>query len=465
MMQMREHMFFFCSICAMMIISSDDGQVVVQMDLLNKVRILADAAKYDVSCSSSGSTRSNKAGGVGNAAAAGICHSWSADGRCISLLKILMTNICAYDCSYCINRATSDVERAMLLPEEIAEITINFYRRNYIEGLFLSSAVFRSPDETTERMIRALEILRREYRFNGYIHVKVIPGTSPALTTRLGFLADRLSVNIELPSPQSLHLLAPQKSSEAILGPMNQIHEQITEARETRLTVRRAADFVPAGQTTQLIVGATPERDHQILQLSEKLYQSYALKRVYYSSYIPTVSHPNLPSLLTAPPLQREHRLYQADWLLRFYGFSAREILDDRHPDLSLDVDPKSDWALRHLDQFPVEVNRAPYEMLLRVPGIGLRSAQRIIAARRAGPVDFDLLKKIGVVQKRARHFITCRGRFFGEASLDEQLIRSHLVADSPVGKNASPGQISLFDLSLPVLSMATSCAVDTGEF
>jgi putative DNA modification/repair radical SAM protein len=465
MMQILEHMFLLARICAMLINNRAHRQVVVQMDLLNKVRILADAAKYDVSCSSSGSTRSNKSGGVGNAAAAGICHSWSADGRCISLLKILMTNICAYDCSYCINRSTSDVERAMLSPEEVAEITINFYRRNYIEGLFLSSAVFRSPDETTERMIRALEILRRENRFNGYIHVKVIPGTSPSLTTRLGFLADRVSVNIELPSPQSLKLLAPQKSSESILGPMNQIHEQITEVRQSRLTVRRTADFVPAGQTTQLIVGATPERDHQILLLSEKLYQSFALKRVYYSSYIPTVSHPNLPSLFSAPPLRREHRLYQADWLLRFYGFAAREILDDRHPDLSLDVDPKSDWALRHLDQFPVEVNRAPYEMLLRVPGIGLRSAQRIIAARRVGAVDFELLRKIGVVQKRARHFITCGGKFYGEASQDEQLIRSRLVADRPSGKDSSPGQISLFDLNLPVLSMATSCPVDSGEF
>ncbi len=441
------------------------GQEAVQVDLLNKVRILADAAKYDVSCSSSGSTRSNKAGGVGNAAAAGICHSWSADGRCISLLKILMTNVCAYDCSYCINRATSEVERAMLSPEEVAEITINFYRRNYIEGLFLSSAVFRSPDETTERMIRALEILRQQYRFNGYIHVKVIPGTSPSLTTRLGFLADRVSVNIELPSPQSLRLLAPQKSSQAILGPMNQIHEQITEARETRLAVRRAVDFVPAGQTTQLIVGATPEKDHQILLLSEKLYQSFELKRVYYSSYIPTVSHPDLPSVMTAPPLRREHRLYQADWLLRFYGFSAREILDERHPDLSLDVDPKSDWALRHLDQFPVEVNRAPYEMLLRVPGIGLRSAQRIIAARRAGPVDFDLLRKIGVVQKRARHFITCRGKFYGESSLDEHLIRSNLVADSPTDKYSPQNQLSLFDLGLSAWTRASASMAATGEF
>ena len=417
------------------------------MDLLNKVRILADAAKYDVSCSSSGSTRSNRAGGVGNAAAAGICHSWSADGRCISLLKILMTNICAYDCVYCVNRATSDIERAMLSPQEIAEITINFYRRNYIEGLFLSSAVFRSPDETTERMIQALTILRQDYRFNGYIHVKVIPGTSPALTTRLGFLADRLSVNIELPSQESLRLLAPQKSREAILRPMGLIHEQISQSREDKLTLHHAGEFVPAGQTTQLIVGATPERDHQILRLSERLYQSFRLKRVYYSSYIPTISHPSLPSLFTAPPLQREHRLYQADWLLRFYGFSATEILDEHHPDLSLDLDPKSDWALRHLDQFPVEVNRAPYEMLLRVPGIGVRSAQRIVAARRAAPVEFDLLKKIGVVQKRARHFITCRGKFYGEPSLDQQLIRAYLVAENPARRTSGYEQLSLSDM------------------
>ncbi len=423
------------------------------MDLLNKVRILAEAAKYDVSCSSSGSTRSNRPNGVGNAAAAGICHSWSADGRCISLLKILMTNICSYDCAYCVNRATSDVERAILSPVEIAEITINFYRRNFIEGLFLSSAVFRSPDETTERMIQALTILRHDYRFNGYIHVKVIPGTSPALTTRLGFLADRMSVNIELPSPDSLRLLAPQKSSDAILSPMRSIHDQISDFRGSRLAISHSADFVPAGQTTQMIVGASPERDFQILRLSEQLYRSYKLKRVYYSSYIPAVSHPNLPSLFTAPPLRREHRLYQADWLLRFYGFTAGEILDESVPDLDMDLDPKCSWALRHLDRFPVEINKAPYEMLLRVPGIGERSAKRIIAARHAASVNYDLLKDIGVVCKRAKHFITCSGKFCGDRSLDPRSVRELLLAGDRTGHQFDGRQISIFSF-FPALSV-----------
>lgn len=422
------------------------------MDLLNKVRILAEAAKYDVSCSSSGSTRSNRPNGVGNAAAAGICHSWSADGRCISLLKILMTNICSYDCAYCVNRATSDVERAILSPVEIAEITINFYRRNFIEGLFLSSAVFRSPDETTERMIQALTILRIDYRFNGYIHIKVIPGTSPALITRLGFLADRMSVNIELPSPDSLRLLAPQKSSESILSPMRSIHEQIHEFKGSQLALRHSAEFVPAGQTTQLIVGASPERDIQILRLSEQLYRSYKLKRVYYSSYIPTVTHPNLPSVFTAPPLKREHRLYQADWLLRFYGFSASEILDETNPDLDMELDPKCDWALRHMDLFPIEINRAPYEMLLRVPGIGERSAKRIMAARRAASVNYDLLKDIGVVCKRAKHFITCSGKFSGDRNLDPRSVRELLLAGDRTGHQFDGKQISIFSF-FPALS------------
>ena len=401
------------------------------MDLLNKVRILADAAKFDVSCSSSGSNRQNTAGGLGNASAAGICHSWSADGRCISLLKILMTNICAYDCIYCVNRASNDVERAFLSPEEIADLTINFYRRNYIEGLFLSSAVCGSPDATTELMIKALQLLREVHLFNGYIHVKAIPGTDQHLLARLGLLADRVSVNIELPSQSSLKLLAPQKSQEAILGPMDFIHQEILNSQELSLVTRKSATFVPAGQTTQLIVGATPERDFNILQLSERLYQKFSLKRVYFSSYIPIVTHPNLPSVLSAPPLLREHRLYQADWLLRFYGFTAGEILDARHPDLSLDFDPKTEWALRHPEHFPVEINRASYEMLIRVPGLGLVSAKKIIAARRAGWIDFDLLQKLGVVMKRARYFITCKGRTWQASLLDPDRIRQSMLADN----------------------------------
>lgn len=409
------------------------------MDLLNKVRILADAAKFDVSCSSSGSNRQNTAGGLGNASAAGICHSWSADGRCISLLKILMTNICAYDCLYCVNRASNDIERAFLSPEEVADLTINFYRRNYIEGLFLSSAVCGSPDATTELMIKALHLLREVHQFNGYIHVKAIPGTDQQLLARLGLLADRVSVNIELPSQSSLKLLAPQKSQEAILGPMDFIHQQIQNSRELALVTRKDAAFVPAGQTTQLIVGATPERDLNILQLSERLYQKFSLKRVYFSSYIPIVTHPNLPSVLSAPPLLREHRLYQADWLLRFYGFTAGEILDPRHPDLSLDFDPKTEWALRHPEHFPVEVNRASYETLIRVPGLGIVSAQKIIAARRAGSIDFDLMQKLGVVMKRARYFVTCKGRTWQASLMDPDRIRLSMLADNQAFAKHNP--------------------------
>jgi putative DNA modification/repair radical SAM protein len=418
------------------------------MDLLNKVRILANAAKYDVSCSSSGSDRQNTRGGAGNAAAAGICHSWSEDGRCISLLKILMTNYCVYDCTYCVNKASNDIERAFLTPEEIAEITINFYRRNYIEGLFLSSAVISSPDHTTELMIRALRLLRNEYRFNGYIHVKVIPGTDQYLIAQIGLLADRISVNVELPSSDSLKLLAPQKTKEAILKPMAFITSQIAESKEMKLACRQSAHFVPAGQTTQLMVGASPERDLRILQLSENLYQTFKLKRVYFSSYVPVVSHPNLPSLLTTPPLLREHRLYQADWLLRFYGFKAGEILNDQHPDLSLDFDPKTEWALRNIHLFPIEINRANYETLIRIPGVGVQSARKILAARRAAMVDYDLLKKLGVVLKRARYFITCKGKYFGEIDLEEDLVRNKMLADN--GKNGLDRweQISIFQMA-----------------
>lgn len=406
------------------------------MDILNKVRILADAAKFDVSCSSSGSNRQNTTGGIGNAAAAGICHSWSADGRCISLLKILMTNICAYDCLYCINRASNDIERAFLSPEEIAELTISFYRRNFIEGLFLSSAVCGSPDATTELMIKSLRLLREIHHFNGYIHVKAIPGTDQHLLAKLGLLADRVSVNIELPSQTSLSLLAPQKTQEAILGPMGFIHQEIKNSKELALTTHKSSLFVPAGQTTQLIVGASPERDLNILQLSEKLYSQFSLKRVYFSSYIPVVSHPRLPSVLTAPPLIREHRLYQADWLMRFYGFSVSEILDPSHPNLSLSFDPKTEWALRHFEHFPVEINRASYEVLIRVPGIGTTSARKIMAARRAGSIDFDLLQKLGIVLKRARYFITCKGRAWPALVQSSDWIRQTMLAEDLASEN-----------------------------
>jgi putative DNA modification/repair radical SAM protein len=397
------------------------------VDLMEKVAILAGAARYDVSCVSSGTRRAGTPSGIGSAAVAGICHSWSADGRCISLLKILMTNICSYDCVYCVNKASSDTRRAFLSPEELSELTISFYRRNYIEGLFLSSAVYKSPDHTTELMLRALELLRHEHRFNGYIHVKVIPGTDSALITRLGRLADRVSVNIELPSGNSLKLLAPQKTREAILKPMGFIHGRILECREPALT-HSQPPFAPAGQSTQLIVGASPERDLTILRLSEGLYKTFRLRRVFFSGYVPVVAHSLLPSVITSPPLLREHRLYQADWLLRFYGFTADEILNERAPDLDDCLDPKTVWALGNMARFPVEVNKAPREELIRVPGIGIVSADRIITARRAAPVSWELLKKLGVVLKRAAYFITCKGRYYGGTSMDAEAIRSLLL-------------------------------------
>lgn len=382
------------------------------MDVLDKLQILTDAAKYDVACTSSGVDRRGKRDQLGSAAAAGICHSFSADGRCIALLKVLMTNACRCDCAYCINRVSNDRPRAAFTPEELADLTIGFYRRNYIEGLFLSSAICRSPDHTCEQMLSTLALLRSDrYRFNGYIHVKAIPGADPALIDRLGRLADRISVNIELPSKQGLVRLAPDKTPQAILKPMGQIREGITENRADRARFRQVPPFAPAGQSTQMIIGATADTDHQILTTTEKLYRRYALKRVFYSAHVPVNTHRLLPALKTRPPLLREHRLYQADWLLRFYGFRASEILDANHPDLNPLVDPKCSWALAHPEAFPVEVATAPKARLLRVPGIGVKSAARIVAARRQYPLDDGVLRQIGVVLKRARYFITCNGR------------------------------------------------------
>lgn len=412
------------------------------MKLLDKLQILADSAKYDVSCSSSGSSRSNRPGGVGNASLPGICHSWSDDGRCISLLKILFTNACIYDCKYCINRSSNDIRRASFTPDELCELTIQFYRRNYIEGLFLSSAVIRSPDYTMELMIKALRKLRHEYRFNGYIHLKSIPGTDMRLIHEAGLLADRMSINIELPSTAGLKLLAPQKDPTSILEPMSFVRERIKESRELVL-YKKPQSFVPAGQTTQLIVGATQDSDLKILNLTEHLYRRYQLKRVYYSAYVPVNDDQNLPSLNTSPPLLREHRIYQADWLLRFYGFRADELLDEGHPSFDTHLDPKCDWALRHLDQFPVEINKAPMEMLLRVPGIGYRMAARIIRARRVGPLTFEDLKRMRVVLKRARYFITCNGRYSGGVDLDAVLLYP-LLSDK-ANKKVMAGQISMF--------------------
>ena len=417
------------------------------MELMDKLTILADAAKYDAACTSSGLDRGSRPGGLGNTMAAGCCHSFSADGRCISLLKVLMTNICAYDCQYCINRRSNDLPRAAFTPRELCELTISFYRRNYIEGLFLSSAVLRDPDYTTERMIETLSLLRDTYGFTGYLHAKAIPGADPLLTRRLGLLADRLSVNIELPSEQSLSLLAPDKAKTAILGPMAQIRDGIVQSRQELAHCRHAPRFAPAGQSTQMIVGATPESDRHILTLTQSLYDRYQLKRVFFSAYIPVSDSRLLPARRGyRPPLLREHRLYQADWLLRFYHFRAEELLDDSAPDLDLRVDPKCTWALRHMDFFPVEVRSADYEALLRVPGVGVKSARRILTARRAGPLSFEGLRRLGVVLKRAQYFLTCGGKMLPGLRVRPDRILGHLAAqERPALAQAAPEQLSLF--------------------
>ncbi len=419
------------------------------MELLSKLTILADAAKYDAACTSSGAKRGHKEGMIGSTSSsvAGCCHTFSADGRCVTLLKVLLSNDCCYDCKYCVNRRTNDVPRASFEPRELAELTIGFYRRNYIEGLFLSSAVLGSPDRTTERMIEALRILREEYRFNGYIHAKAIPGTSSALIERLGLLADRLSVNIELPSEDALKRLAPNKTKRAILTPMQQIRDQVIESKAELVKYKDAPRFAPAGQSTQLIVGASGESDRHILALTESLYERYRLKRVFYSAYVPVVENTLLPSLDTKPPLLREHRLYQADWLLRFYGFHASELLDADSPDFDPRLDPKCCWALRHPEWFPVEVNRADYEALLRVPGVGVVSAKRILVARRAGPLRADDLRKLGVVMKRAQYFLTCSGRLATPLRLSYAGVAANLMAVERAALPAEQGeQLSLFN-------------------
>ncbi len=419
------------------------------MDVLEKLTILTDAAKYDAACTYSGVRRGSRPGMTGNTSSsiAGCCHSFSADGRCITLLKVLMTNVCVFDCKYCVNRRSNDTRRAAFTPRELAELTIGFYRRNYIEGLFLSSGVLRSPDYTTEQMIRALRILRDEYRFNGYIHAKAIPGTAPELVRQLGLLADRLSVNIELPSQNGLRLLAPDKTKNAILRPMGQIRDGVAQSKAELVKYKHAPSFAPAGQSTQLIVGATGDNDRHILRLTESLYEKYRLKRVFYSAYVPVVENSLLPALDTKPPLLREHRLYQADWLLRFYGFRAEELLDAAHPNFDQRLDPKSSWAVAHLELFPVEVMRADLETLLRVPGIGPVSARRILSARRQTNLRFEDLKKLGVVVKRAQFFLTCGGRMrqglhFSPATLPVQLERMErdLLVENGVE------QLSLFD-------------------
>lgn len=435
------------------------------MDTTAKLALLADAAKYDVACTSSGIDRDARMGALGNATAAGICHSFSADGRCITLLKVLFTNVCVFDCAYCASRCSNDVPRASFRPRELADLTMEFYRRNYIEGLFLSSGVLKSPDYTTERIIECLRILREEYGFRGYIHAKAVPGTSFDLLAALGLLADRISVNMELPSSESLALLCPNKTRDSIVAPMRQIREGIAEDRDTRALMRRDAcymaqrrparktrAFAPAGQSTQMIIGATPETDFQILNLSSSLYKTMHMKRVFFSAYLSVNEDGRLPQG-NAVQLDREHRLYQADWLMRFYKFDASELIDEGQPFLATDIDPKANWAINHLDRFPIEVNTAPYEELLRVPGIGVRGAKAIVGARRATALGEAELRKLGVAYKRARFFITCRGRYQGHGTrFDKESLHAQLAAPIQAGSHGRRsgkvlvGQMSLFD-------------------
>ena len=436
--------------------------VLEDLEIEKKLEILSDAAKYDVACTSSGVERKGSQEGMGNATRCGICHSFAADGRCISLLKVLMTNECIYDCKYCINRRSNDTVRTSFTPQELCGLTIQFYRRNYIEGLFLSSGIRRSPDETMEQIYRVLFLLRRQYHFNGYIHVKGIPGASAELVQAVGYLADRMSLNLELPTAQGLQKLAPGKTREKILTPMRQIQNGIREQKLLLTDGGRIAKkpdngsslylpgdgqilrekssygvsarsgkqerFVPAGQSTQMIVGATQENDYQILTIAESLYRKFELKRVFYSAYVALNEDKDLPQVGTKPPLLREHRLYQADFLLRFYGFAAKELLSEEKPNFNVYLDPKCDWAIRHLEYFPVEINRADYEMLLRVPGIGVKSAQRILRARRSAKLDFDQLKRIGVVLKRAHYFITCNGKMLYHTKIEEDYITRRIL-------------------------------------
>lgn len=397
------------------------------MELEKKLEILSDAAKYDVSCSSSGSSGRGDSNSLGNTKVSGICHSWSDDGRCISLLKILFTNYCIYDCQYCVNRVSVDRSRAAFTPEEVAKLTVEFYRRNYIEGLFLSSAVSKNPDWTMEQLLKTVQLLRNKYNYQGYIHLKAIPGADFKLIYQAGLLADRMSVNIELPSESSLEKLAPQKKKAGILLPMQGIGQGIEHNSIARKKYKSKEKFVPAGQSTQLIVGASPESDRQIISLSEGLYNNFKLKRVYYSAYLP-VSNSSLLPALPGPPLQREHRLYQADWLLRFYGFQAKELLTSGRNNFDLKIDPKADWALNNLDKFPVEVNIADYEMLLRVPGIGPRSAAKIVKARREKILDHYNLKKLRVVLKRANYFITCAGKYGAAVPFEKEILYQRLA-------------------------------------
>jgi putative DNA modification/repair radical SAM protein len=415
--------------------------------ILKKLTILANAAKYDVSCSSSGSNRSNSGDSIGNTVACGICHSFTEDGRCISLLKILLTNHCIYDCAYCVNRSSNEIERTAFTVDELADLTINFYRRNYIEGLFLSSGVMRNPDYTMERLMSVAKKLREVYKFNAYIHLKAIPGADPELIRQAGLYADRMSVNIEIPTEQSLKLLAPEKDFDSVYKPMGLIKDNILISKEERKKSRKAPIFSPAGQSTQLVIGASPENDNQILHLASGLYDNQKLKRVYYSGFVPVSMADNRLPMLKQPPLVRENRLYQADWLLRFYDFKVDEIVNDENPDLDLELDPKLNYALRNPHLFPIDINKADYEMILRVPGIGVRSAKLIVASRRFGKLDETHLKKMGIVLKRAKYFISCNQLTDGHKDLLPSVLRNKILAEKHKRlKGFNPMQLLLFD-------------------
>lgn len=412
--------------------------------ILEKLTVLAESAKYDVSCSSSGTTRPNQPGTIGSAHGWGICHSFTEDGRCVSLLKVMLTNYCIYDCAYCINRRSNDIRRATLTVDELVELTIEFYRRNYIEGLFLSSGIINNPDYTMERMVRVVKTLRTVHKYNGYIHMKSIPGVSRELVNEAGLYADRLSVNLEIPKEHNLKMLAPEKDHASIYKPMSYIMQGVLASADERKHFRHAPRFAPAGQSTQMIVGATDETDRDILGLSAKLYTRPSMKRVYYSGYIPVNSYDKRLPALKQAPLVRENRLYQSDWLMRFYGFRADEIVDDSYPNLDLEIDPKLAWALRHPEVFPVDLNKADYEMILRVPGIGVKSAKLIVASRRFGRITTTAIKKIGVVMKKAQYFITC-GELAAHNTVNElhpDFVRKLLITKKPNKKDADENQL-----------------------
>lgn len=411
-----------------------------------KLGILADAAKYDVSCSSSGSNRKNENKGIGDAEGTGICHTYTEDGRCVSLLKILLTNHCIYDCAFCVSRRSNDIKRAAFTVEEVVELTMNFYRRNYIEGLFLSSGIFKDADYTMERLVRIVKKLRHEERFNGYIHLKTIPGASDELLREAGMYADRMSINLEMPTETGLKLLAPEKSHAEVKKPLKYIQNSITQFESEKALIKSVPRFVPAGQSTQIVVGATPESDKEILHTANAFYESFSLKRVYYSGYIPISNDARLPVIGSQPPLVRENRLYQADWLMRFYGFKVQEILNDIHPNLEADVDPKLSWALRNLDQFPVDINTADYHMILRVPGIGVASALKIVQARKFNRLYDSHLRKLGIAFRKARHFIRYADSPVQLKEFEAGHIKGLILSESKSKYLANPNnQLSLF--------------------